>query len=195
VLLPVKSQSPEIAKGEEFVLQQLHRQLTEARYKVAVLNAENYATLWSEEVAAVGGIYDPTNGRLRPEAYGQAMSGLAQRIAADTMCALVLSHSLTLRTAKLSGKTAEWDGQHRRHPTTGGGSFGMTFSGHTTGLSVELLAISAEGTIAFRSFGGVSLPYRTNLSTEQNELRPDLFSSDNEISEGVSLALAPLLGK
>jgi len=195
VLLPPRSKSPEIAKGEALVVQQLHRQLTEARYKVAMLDAENYATVWNEEVAAVGGIYDPASGRLRAEAYGQAMSALAQRIATDTKCALVLSHALSLRTASLSGKWAEWDGQRRRYETQGGGSFGMTYSGTTAGLSVELLAIAADGRLAFRSFGGATLPYRTNLQTRHNELRPDLFSSGEETAEGVALALKPLLGQ
>jgi len=193
VLLPTKSSSPEVVGGEEFVLQQIHRQLTGVGYRVVALDAANYAVVWDQEIKAVGGIYDTRTGALRTAAYAQALSALAKRVASETRGAMVISHSLVIRQAKLLGTTAEWDGQRRTPPTTRTYGSEYRFHGTTSALSVELLAISGDGTIAFKTLGGTSLPYRADTLAGQYEIRPDLFATDSETAEGVRIALKPLL--
>lgn len=73
ILAPKHGTSPQIAEGEEFILRQLHLQLTAAGYRVAVLDSSNYASMWQEEVNAVGGLYDPNTGERDPVAYGRAL--------------------------------------------------------------------------------------------------------------------------
>jgi len=193
VLLPARSSASDVAGGEEFVLQQIHRQLTGAGYKVVALGAANYAVVWDQEVNAVGGVYDTRTGALRTAAYAQALSALAKRVASETHGALVISHGLVIRQAKLLGTNAEWDGQRRLPPTTKTYGSEYQFHGTTSALSVELLAIADDGTVAFKTLGGTSLPYRADTLAGQYEIRPDLFATDSETAEGVRIALRPLL--
>ena len=194
VLLPTKASSAQTKGGEELVIQQIHRQLTSAGYKVVALDAANHAVIWDQEIKAVGGIYDPGTGALRTAAYAQALSALTRRVASETHGAIVISHGLVIRNARLSGTSAEWDGQRRAQVSTRTYGADYRFHGTTTALSVELLAMSSDGTIAFKTLGGTSLPYRADTFAGEFEVRPDLFATDTETAEGVRIALRPLLG-
>lgn len=193
VLLPSKGGVPEMSAGEQFVVDQLHRQLSAAGYRVKALDAANYSVLWEQEVRIVGGIYDAGTGALRTRAYGQALGALAQRIAADTGAALIVSHKLLLRPAPLSGMRAMWDGQNRAQPTAKAHGDDYRFNGDTIGLSVELLGIAGDGSVAFKTYGGTSLPYRADVWDGKNQVRTDLFDKDEETAQGVGIALQPVL--
>jgi len=194
VLLPPKTTTPQAIAGGAFVVAQLHKQLTQSGYKVVALDPDNHALIWEQEVSAVGGIYDPADGQLKTAAYGKALAGLAQRIAADTKAVLVISHSILGRPAAVSGTKAIWDGQSRTLPVAK--TFGSEFrisTGTSTALSVELLGIAGGGQVVFKTYGGIAVPYRANMAGEKYELRPDLFANDGETADGVRLALAPWL--
>jgi hypothetical protein len=193
VLLPPKAGPDGMPAGPEYVVQQLHRQLSAAGYKVKALDAANYALLWEQEVKVVGGIYDAGTGELRTRAYGQALGALAQRIAMDTGAALIISHGLLLRQAQLSGTRAAWDGQNRAQPTSNASGENVRFDGATIGLSVELLGIASDGSIAFKTYGGTSLPYRADVWNGKHIVRTDLFDTDAETAQGVRIALQPVL--
>lgn len=195
VLLPTRDGVADMVPGEQFVVDQLHRQLSAAGYRVKALDAANYAVLWDQEVKIVGGIYDTGTGALRTRAYGQALGALAQRIAADTGAVMVISPKLLLRTAQLSGTRATWDGQNRAQPTAKAHGDDYRFDGQTIGLSVELLGIAGDGSIAFKTYGGTSLPYRADVWNGKNEVRSDLFDKDDETAHGVRIALQPVLPK
>jgi len=193
VVLPAKGGVADMGAGEQFVADQLHRQMTAAGYRVKALDAANYTVLWDQEVQAVGGIYDTATGELRTRAYGQALGALAQRIAADTGAALVISHKLLMRPAQLSGTRAVWDGQSRAQPTAKAHGDEVRFDGKTIGLSVELLGIAGDGSIAFKTYGGTSLPYRADVWDGKYQVRTDLFDKDDETAHGVRIALQPVL--
>jgi hypothetical protein len=193
VLLPPKAGPDDMRSGAEFVTRQLHAQLSAAGYKVKALDAANHALLWDQEVKIAGGIYDPANGELRTRAYGQALGALAQRIATDTGAALIISHALLMRQAELSGARATWDGQNRPQPTSKAYGDEMRFNGDTIGLSVELLGIAADGSVAFKTHGGTSLPYRADVWNGKNSVRTDLFEKEEETADGVRIALKPVL--
>jgi len=193
LMLPPKGETEDLQPGNEILKKELHRQLQAAGYKLAMLEQNNYNALWSEEIAAVGGIYDPATGALREAQFAQALSSLVRRVSSETKAVLVLRPRLVLRSAQLSGASANWDGQQRRVPVVGGE--GGSNSGNTLGLSVELIAFAANGEPAWRTYGGASLPYRVNLYTEKNEVRTDLFDNENELAQAVALTLAPIVSK
>lgn len=193
ILLPPKASLEEVRDGEQFLLQQLHRQLSAAGYRVKALDAANHSVIWNQEVLAAGGIYDAATGALRTGAYARALSGLAQRIATDTGAALVISHSLVLRKAQFSGAMAQWDGQSKVQPTSRSAGENYRFDGTTPAISVELLGIAGNGAIAFKTYGGVALPYRADTWAGTSAVRKDLFANDGETAEGVRIALQPLL--
>ncbi|HEU4777644.1 MAG TPA: hypothetical protein VFS95_12525 [Telluria sp.] len=193
ILLPDQSGGGQYEAANGFVMKQLQAQLTAAGYKVKGLDAANYQVLWAQEVAVAGGLYDPADGQFRSAAYGKAMSALAQRIAADTGAALVLKPALVLRQARLQGKTAEWDGQRKMPKLKDNFGDDHRFDGHTVAISLECLAIAGSGEFAFKTLGGVTLPYRGDAWDGKQEIRDDLFANDKEIAEGVQIALRPLL--
>jgi hypothetical protein len=195
VMLPAKVEAVDLQAGVGFLRDQLHQQLGAAGYKVVALDQDSYDTIWEQEVAEVGGIYDVTTGGLRRREYALALGRLVQRISIDTQAAMVLAPQLVLRKAEVSGVSAVWDGQQRRELSRGAADGEVRSHGSTLGVSVGLRMFASSGEFVLNTHGGASLPYRLNLQTNGNEVRPDLFANDKEIADGVGLALAPLLKK
>jgi len=194
VLLP-PPQAKKVEAGESLMAAQLGAQLQAAGYRVATLTRPNYNEIWSQEVAAVGGVFDQTTGASKAEAYALALSNLARRVCDEAKCVMVIQQRLVPRTARLDGSVVDWDGQSRSVPVKNAHTREFRFSGTTTALSVELLAVMANGGMGFRTYGGASLPFQTDVQESVNELRPNLFSNDQEVADGVRIALQPLLGK
>lgn len=194
VLLPPPG-SREIAAADNFLNRQLTTQLQSAGYQVSTFDRQRYNELWSQEVAAVGGIFDAQTGAAKPQAHAVALSRLARRICSDGQCALLLHPRIVRRSATLKGSVAEWDGQRKEIPLKGNGSRDYRFTGNTLGLSVELVALTADGKLGFRTFGGISLPYQSDVHEKRSELRTDLFSDDRDVASGVRIVLEPLTGK
>ncbi|MYM67707.1 hypothetical protein GTP45_12795 [Pseudoduganella sp. FT55W] len=190
-MLPPEVESVELEAGINGLKQQLHQQLRASGYQVLILDQNSYDTIWNQEIAEVGGIYDSGTGALRRQAYLQALGHLVQRVSSETGAALVVRPQLVLRPAELSGVSAVWDGQQRRKLTKGAGDDTMRHDGTTVGLSVGISMFAPSGEFVLSTHGGASLPFRLNLETKRNEVRSDLFSNDKEIAEGVALALTP----
>jgi hypothetical protein len=193
VLLGATSDMKEMAAGEDFVQNGLHQQLRAAGYQVLALDPANYAQMWAEEVDVVGGVFDAATGEPRAGAYTQALGALAQRVSAETGSSLVLRYRLVVRHAPLSGVSAFWDGHTERQPTSNHYGDEHRFSGTTVAISVELVGLASDGSVAFKTFGGMTLPYRANVLDGKHELRPDLFKNDEDAVRGVKLALKPVL--
>jgi hypothetical protein len=193
VLIP-PPQSEGLELGERMMGAQLFTQLKKSGYRVATLQRKNFEELWSQEAAAVGGVFDPVSGAIRPQASATAMASLALRVCEEAKCSLLVRQRLVIRNAELDGQKAEWDGVRQSIPTTNvNNSEDHRFSGSTPALSVELLAITSKGEFAFRSYGGATLPYETNFRESKTQLRKNIFKSDKEIAEGVRVALLPLI--
>lgn len=192
LLLPPSSQLQGLEAGASLMQTQLGLQLQQAGFKVVVLNHDNYNKLWSQAVASVGGLFDPATGALRTQAYAQALSGLAVHVCREAGCSLMIQPRLVQRRAELRGSSAVWDGQHTSIPAEGHRQHDYRFSGATHALSVELMAVTSTGAWAFRSYGGASLLFVFNSDQERSELRRDLFQNEQEVAQGVRIALTPL---
>lgn len=191
MLLPPEKSFTDLVPGQAMMTEQLHRQLVAAGYRTALLEKANHDAIWRQEVEAVGGVFDPATGARRNEAYFKAMANLARRVCAEAKCALLVQHQLMLREAKLHGLYAEWDGQRREIPVTQS-TRELRFKGGSRALSVGVNAIMADGTPAFRTFGGAALPMQVDVDEAKQTMRKDLFANDAEIADGVRIALAPL---
>lgn len=193
VFLPPEADHPEFAPGLAALQNQLHIQLRAAGHAVVMLDKASHDRAWAQEVAAVGGIYDPVSGAYRGDSFARALASHVRRVAGETGAALVLRPRLGLRTARLENTKAAWDGQLRIVPTRGAAGDVASYSGSTLGLSIDLQALAPNGELMSRSFGGAALPFVTHLGAERNELRTDLFASEQEIADGIAIALRPLL--
>lgn len=169
----------------------LHRSLKTAGYRVVALDKGSYDAIWSQEIAEVGGIYDPHTGVLRRRELMLASGRLVQRVSSETHAAMVMRPQLVLRRAEVSGMSASWDGQQRRVPVFGLGSNTITNDGSTLGLSVGLDIFTSSGELVMHTYGGILLPYRINVLSGKNEVRSDLFANENEVTDGVTIALKP----
>lgn len=192
VILPLKTDDADLQSGTDTLVRQLYASLSKAAFKPVVLQKDNYDQLWAEEVEAVGGLYDSKTGVFRKEAFARALSSLARRIAVDTNCSLVLAPSFVLKTATYGGETAEWDGVRRRQPQVGA-SDPTRWSGTTSGLSLELIALNGQGEFQFKTYGGLLLPYASDNFNEKFVVRKNMFTKPEDITEGVEVALRPIL--
>jgi hypothetical protein len=193
VILPIVEPAHDFTQGEVMALGQLQTQMVAAGYRVAALDKANYELVWRQESEAAGGVYDPATGAVRAASYARAISNLAQRVCQEAHCTLLLRYRLVLRQAEMGSYAVEWDGQRRQIPTSHTGGADGRFSGTTDVISLELLAMTASGEIAFKMYGGASLPYRANMGVAKLELRKDLFKNDSEIADAVRLAIAPIV--
>ncbi|MGC3965786.1 MAG: hypothetical protein QM803_21360 [Rhodocyclaceae bacterium] len=192
ILLLPPPQTQGMEKGENMMGAQLDAQIRSAGYRAETLPRAEYDRAWSQETAAVGGIFDGNTGALRPEAFTTAMASLAKKLCEEKKCALMIRQRLVARNATLMGYWAEWDGARQMIRLSNESGMDYRFSGSTAALSVELLALTGRGGFAFRQIGGATLPFATNVVEKKSELRRDLFDSDAEIAGGVRIALAPL---
>lgn len=195
VLLPVGAETEDLQPGAAILTKALHQRMNAAGYRVVALDQGSHDAIWTQEIEAVGGIYDPKSGAVRRHAVIEAVGHLVQRVTSETGAAMVIMPRLRLREAEVSGMSALWDGQQRRVPTFGTGAGTLTQSGSTLGLSVGLEVFAANGEKVMETFGGALLPYRVNARTAKNEVRPDLFADESEVAEGAAIALAPFLRK
>ena len=195
VLLPAEVEAAELQPGVAGLTNALHQQLIAAGYKVVALDQNSHDAIWSQEVEAVGGIYDPKTGALRQHELMLALGHLVQRVSVETHAVMAIRPQLVLRPAGISGMSATWDGQQRRVPVFGLGGDTITHDGSTLGLSVGLNVFASSGELVMSTHGGALLPYRINVQTGKNEVRPDLFATENDVADGVALALAPLVKK
>jgi hypothetical protein len=193
LILPATYEVQDFESGVDVVLQEIHKLLYTAGYKTALLNKQNYEVVWRQELEAAESFYGTATSHTSAEVAALALTTLASRLTGETSAKLILLPRLVLRTALLSGTKAEWDGRQELIPTRG--LFGGTSTGRgtTMAVSLQLLALTGTGEVAFKSYGGITLPYKVNFLNEHAEMRSDLFKSDLDISEGTRIALDPLL--
>lgn len=195
LLLPPSAEAVELEPGIPMLLQALHSELSAAGFRAALLDKANYETVWAQEVEAVGGIFDSATGAVKARQRVAAMAALARRLTRETSASLVLMPRLLTRKADLHGTKAAWDGRLMRVPTRGTFGGAPYSSGTTTAVSVQLVALTQNGDLAFSTYGGVTLPYIINFVTEKPEMRANVFSDEADLAEGVKIALTPLGGK
>lgn len=193
LLPPTQSAGAGMAPAANMMGAQSSAQLSAAGYRVATLDRADYNKLWSQEAAAVGGVFDATTGEQRLQALADALSSLARRVCKEKGCALLVRQRVVLRSAKFAGATAEWDGTRKQVRYSDMPNVGPRLSGTSLALSIELTAITDKGGFAFRRFGGAALHFDINARDVKSEIRKDLFASDKEFAEGVRLALEPLV--
>lgn len=194
VLLPAETEAAELQPGAAMLMRALRQRLTAAGYRVVALDKSSHEAIWSQEVNEVGGIYDPATGAPRPRELLVALGHLAQRVSAETRAAAVMRPQLVLRNAEVSGMSAVWDGQQRRIAVAGAGGDMVRHDGVTLGVSARLDIFASSGELVMQTHGGILLPYRVNIQSGKNQVRPDLFANEKDIADGVAIALTPFTG-
>lgn len=193
-LLPQQeTQFDELREGAEQLYRQLKKQLTAAGYRVVVLDKDAYVRRWKQEAEAVGGVYQPGSGEFKSKEYVEALSTLIRKSCAETRCAMLVNARLVVRPAEIDGRDVLWDGQKKF--SDGPVPPGDERSDRTYGISVEISGILPDGSLAFRTYGGATLPPQYDLTELRNFTRKPMTWNDGDLAAGLRIALQPLLEK
>lgn len=194
---PIQVNYKGLDDGEKIVRQEMSRQLNAAGWDVATMRMGNYLDIFYGINDSIDGLYSPATGRIVPEKYEYALTEFVKTINDTQEHAVTLVPSFELKTATLKGRAATWDGVRRKHISDLPGTDTTSWSGHTRGLSMKIMAFSADGTSLFTSYGGLVLPFQAALKDgdARMEIRENLFEEKENIAAGVRSALLPLLGE
>lgn len=162
---------------------------------VSVIDANR---LWAASIVEVEASAPETRG------YEAAMSVLARRLGASGDFDAIVVPDLVFRDARLSRRTAEWDGVKRTFRMVNAPSSlddsvirTMSFGGSTSGVSVRVRVYTPTGTSVFEGYGGIDLIHQVNLADMtrkrryQVEVRPDLLEDVELIRNAIAQAFLP----
>lgn len=195
VLLPPIATYPEFSIGEEPVNSLVNQQLVDAGYKTLTYPRNELVSFWHNETAALGNRLDPQLGQHIDGLNEHLTAKLVRIIAKEHPNALILSQRIVARKAQLKGASAIWDGRKAIPPAAGTSGQSGQWSGSASALSIEITALDSTGKEQFKTFGGLLLPYRANVMTENMTMREGLFQKQSEFEAGVEIALTPLTKK
>jgi hypothetical protein len=193
LLPPQETQYDEMREGAELLHKQLQKQLLAAGYQVIALKKDDYVRRWQQEAEAVGGVYQPDSGEFKGQEYLQALGNLLRTSCAITQCAMLMDARLVVRPAAVINGKVAWDGRtlpSNEPPSSDGSSPARTYA-----ISIELSAIQPDGSLAFKSYGGTTLPQQYSLAEMQNYKNKPMPWNDGDLTAGLRIALNPLLSK
>lgn len=206
LLLVEKADSSPLDRAGAMLEKQLQKQLADDGYRTAVLDIADYQALEAAEAAALG---EHPHGKFIPAssaAKANALSKLARIAKSESHCDMLIRARIVERKAALGGQYAEWDGRRRGLIFEGANDLDVANGGHsrvvsvnvkgsTTVLSVELVAFDGTGARDFVTHGAVVVPLVWNLKLKSTSVRTDLFQTDEDVADGLQIALAPMRGK
>ena len=128
---------------------------------------------------------------------GAALRDILQILKKGSPCVDIL-----IRSARVQGDTAAWDGVRRRVALTGGPVMGSDLMlasqgvrGEIAAASLHVAVLSPDGELRFEGAGGLSLLQQIDEQEKARgtaqvavELRPDAFADASELREGVEAA-------
>jgi hypothetical protein len=187
----------------------LIRDLQSRGARVAVIYPPDAAALWRASIVAAGPKAQEA-GDLRAVA-----AAFARTLSESETYDALLVPSLALRPAKVSGRTAQWDGVRRRitvrQESTGnpaspaadapilsdeGVALSREWQGRISGLSLHVLAVRPGLRRVLEHWGGLDLVHDAvsveGSGTSRLRLQRDLLADPANVSEGVALALDPV---
>jgi hypothetical protein len=191
----------ELQDIDEPVRYELLRHFQAQDRQVTLIAPVDAELLWTDTVAELqqfGAKLDLTT----------ASSHFARRVAGEVRYELLLMPSLVLRSARVRGRLASWDGVHRRlHvrgppmngpiieiglPGENPAVWGLT--GTVSAASLHVALLSSDGRFVYQGLAGLDLiqeaipDRRAARETWQLVLRKDPFADVEAVREGIALA-------
>lgn len=154
-------------------------------------------TIWREEKAKVGGIYDPNDGHLLKDRLTLCLRNATVRICESRAVDAVAFPAIIMRTATLDGISVYWDGTNQIVQTREGAANLNTdsFSGNASALSLEMILVSRDGRPILRNIAGIEHPYRYVKEGPKGtwQLRKDLLTDKDNLSRAVAMSFHPFI--
>jgi hypothetical protein len=164
---------------------------------ISTKRSETITMVWEEENQKLGGIYNPTDGKLIRNKFSTCLKNTAIRIChAESVDAIVFPE-IVGRVATLDRTSLYWDGTTQDIEKEKGSvdPFSERFSGNTNALSLRVFIVDKNGYLVLRSMAGIEHPYI--IVGEGNEkrwkVRQDLLTDTARISRAVAVSLHPFI--
>jgi hypothetical protein len=188
------SMPTDVESQSDLVFAELANYLIAQKREPVTVSVVDANRLWASCILEVG------------ESRPAAVSLLAQRLGESGDYDAIVIPDIVFRNAKLSRRSAEWDGANRslrivNKPPRFDDSIvrTMSFGGSTAGVSVRTRVYAPTGDLVFEGYGGIELVYQMNLEDLdrsrrfQIDTRPDLLQDVELIREGVEQSFLPYL--
>jgi hypothetical protein len=196
LLLHIPSNDPEFDPGDKIVADTVRRQTMAAGLRVGIIDWKDFSVLVRDELLVHLKNLTGNQALDVARAEARALPRMARIAKATSAAALLITTRLVMRNTEVMNNVARWDGQTREIAFKGTGARRPMLDGAGPGLSVEVRVHDGEGRLLLQWYGGAALTY-VAVDSDRGiaETRTDLFRTPDEISQGVQLALEPLLGK
>ena len=188
---------PEVESGLEPVWNEILNHFLAQDLPVAALERSSAMTLWNEVMAEAAA--EPQADDVY-EVYGR----FARRIAEQVDCGAIVFPSLVTRVAKVSGRTARWDGVNRSlaipgkdfeevdaFPEGGFKVMRQGVTGEIAAASLHVAVVSPAGELRFEGAGGLEVLQRLVEGRDaelERVARSDAWQDPKPLREGVALA-------
>ncbi len=192
VVLHVEALHKELKDSSKPIYRQLINNIEKKGFQVESMTAEHYQQLREEALLVSGSVYDPNVGRFIPLNRSVYIKAIVDLSARQFSHDIVLIPEVVLRTASVVGDKASWDNVEREVTFINQPLSTYDLPRKIKGLSLRLAGYTYNGAEVFLNFSGVSLPY--HMRYFDGKITPDLkeqFFTDDELEEGVDLALEP----
>ena len=158
---------------------------------LGIVPFEETRSYWTEAFSAAGPLYDVRTGEPNKKAMRAVYTDYLDRLATAGAADAVVEPAVVARVAKLSSKSAFWDGIRMRIPDTYGGKW----TGTADVLSLRITVMGVDGEQVLLNFGGLEFPheFRSKGGKLDSELRDDLFRDREQVDRAVAIALHPFV--
>lgn len=173
LLLP--SEAPADYKAHLPLLdKQFSTQLGQAGFKVGRLSPEQFSELMALSLSAVGVEAGAAHSAVHPSVKMRALATMVKGICEEVGCKLVVQARLVNRRADLWRGYAAWDGVERRQSDMLDSVGPISMEGEANALSIELSALTQEGSPSFLTYGGVTVIFEAfNFAHKATQFRTD----------------------
>lgn len=161
-----------------------------------------FSNAWNTAIRQTGDSYDPTTGRFKTDTHMKALALAIQYLKDNSEAAgIVFTDLLEYQVAYIHGTkhNAKWHGVTRRFEKMGVGNtvpadFDWGRTAAVASLWVNIFDIESMQRV-FSGVGGIDGMEAINmkLSEPRFSRNKDLFDNDDNINEGIQLALHPLI--
>ena len=186
-------------KKADFVDAQLEQFLLNRNVKV--ISNRVFTRQWDKKKTRFGNTYDANTGQ-QTSHFTSALTATLEQVftSRPQLDAIIFTDllSVSIEDAQSSMRTVQWHGVSRKVKVQGlgdGNEANIDWIKSINGISLAVHIINREQQQVLENVGGIQVAQTLNLQNKFTKLkrRKDLLQNENEIEEGIQLALQPWL--
>jgi hypothetical protein len=156
---------------------------------------QQYKTIWKRQEEEAGGFVDSDTGERRHRDIARAMTRTFEELDAGFKLDAVIVPTIAVVEAQFAGGRAVWDGTSQSIKAGGlvKGFFAGSPDGTMGALSLQVVALTANGTPLYEEAGGIEVLSKLEGKDFVLVPRNELFTDQERLQKAVDIALDPLL--